>query len=234
MINRVFATLSAHMTRACVYAIFLPTYSFADDPPNALTPAEVAEGWLLLFDGKNVTEWKIDGDHEIVDGILILGGKNKTRAYLPKAFPQDCEIRFQYRINEKSGAVVGCNWQNERDLLSGFSFQTLSESNNWRDSFVREYRQFRFPMGTQPVIEHPNGINGVFGRFESFWIEVPAGQKLQLRNLRWRPEPPSWIAIVGIPLLSAGLMVLFVWWRRKKWRLKISTVRADEPKRPLS
>ena len=183
------------MFRACVYSLFLPAYSFADEPlPNTLTAEEVAEGWLLLFDGKTVTEWRIEGDHEIVDGVLILGGKNQTRAYLPKTSPANGEIRFQYRINEKSGARVGCDWrEKERNPVAGFSFQILSESHDWRDSFIREFRQFRFPMSTQPVIEHPNGINGVFGAFESFWIEIPAGQKLHLRNLLGdRNHGPGW------------------------------------------
>jgi Domain of Unknown Function (DUF1080) len=234
MINRAFRAIASQMVWVCI--LFLPAYSFADDPlPNTLTAEEVADGWLLLFDGKTVSEWRIEGDHEIVEGVLILGGKNKTRAYLPKTSPANGELRYQYRINEKSGAVVGCDWrEKERSPVAGFSFQILSESHDWHDSFIREYRQFRFPMSAHPMIEHPNGINGVFGAFESFWIEVPAGQKLQLRNVRWRPDPSPWVFIAGIPLLSVGLLLLLVWVWRKKWGFKTSKIRTDEPKHPPS
>ena len=36
----------------------------ADGPDNALTPAEKAEGWILLFDGKTLDGWKTSSGRE--------------------------------------------------------------------------------------------------------------------------------------------------------------------------
>src|SRR5882672_9894554 len=66
-------------------------------PPNKPTAEEVGDGRILLFDDKTLSGWRIDGDYEIVDGTLILGGTRKTRAYLPVPVVRNCEIRFQYR-----------------------------------------------------------------------------------------------------------------------------------------
>lgn len=48
------------------------------DQPNTLTPAEQAEGWLLLFDGKTTFGWQAatDADWKVVDGaIRVTGGE---------------------------------------------------------------------------------------------------------------------------------------------------------------
>jgi hypothetical protein len=49
---------------------------------DALTPKEVADGWLLLFDGETTFGWKIDGDAAVKDGVLVLGGSKPTTAAL--------------------------------------------------------------------------------------------------------------------------------------------------------
>jgi hypothetical protein len=47
----------------------------ADEPkPNTLTPKEIADGWILLFDGETTFGWQIDGDAKVEQGQLIVGG----------------------------------------------------------------------------------------------------------------------------------------------------------------
>ncbi len=60
--------------------LILPAW--ADEPakPNTLTPKEVEDGWILLFDGKTTFGWKIDGEAKVADGALILGGERPTVA----------------------------------------------------------------------------------------------------------------------------------------------------------
>jgi hypothetical protein len=52
----------------------------AAQPKAALTPQEVADGWLMLFDGETPFGWAIDGAAEVKDGTLILGKGKKTTA----------------------------------------------------------------------------------------------------------------------------------------------------------
>jgi hypothetical protein len=54
--------------------------------PNALTPKEIADGWILLFDGKTTFGWKVDGEAKVEKGVLTLGGKKETRAAVTTAF----------------------------------------------------------------------------------------------------------------------------------------------------
>src|SRR5919201_2112618 len=72
---RLFVTLLAG------FALAGPLHA-ADQPakPNSLTPQEIADGWLLLFDGETTFGWKIDGEGKVENGALVLGGTKPTRA----------------------------------------------------------------------------------------------------------------------------------------------------------
>ena len=69
-------------TLAFLFALLASGPAFADDKPkpNTLTPKEIADGWLMLFDGETTFGWKIDGDAEVKDGALVLGKGKKTAA----------------------------------------------------------------------------------------------------------------------------------------------------------
>lgn len=52
-----------------------------DNPkPAALTPKEIADGWILLFDGETTFGWKIEGDATVKDGKMLLRGANGKAA----------------------------------------------------------------------------------------------------------------------------------------------------------
>ncbi len=65
---------------AAICATLLASSAFAEDKPksNTLTPKEIADGWILLFDGETTFGWKIDGAAEVKDGSLNLGGDGKA------------------------------------------------------------------------------------------------------------------------------------------------------------
>jgi hypothetical protein len=56
--------------------------------PNTLTPQEVRDGWLLLFDGKTTFGWEVQGDAKVDKGVLILGGKKSARGRVSSRFRQ--------------------------------------------------------------------------------------------------------------------------------------------------
>src|SRR6266852_7275365 len=62
--------------------------------PNSLTPKEIEDGWMLRCDGKTTFGWKIDGEANIKDGSLVLGGKMATRATLTAPLG-NCELRVE-------------------------------------------------------------------------------------------------------------------------------------------
>jgi hypothetical protein len=80
-------------------ALSLPAVLWsADDAPkpNTLTPKEIADGWILLFDGETTFGWKIEGEAKVMDGGLVLGGDKKTVASPTMAF-QDFDLRMECR-----------------------------------------------------------------------------------------------------------------------------------------
>jgi len=78
--------------------------AFAEDKPkpNTLTPKEIADGWILLFDGETTFGWKIDGAAEVKDGALVLGKGKKTVAYPTSKFGS----AFQYKMEANGSAKV--------------------------------------------------------------------------------------------------------------------------------
>jgi hypothetical protein len=59
--------------------------------PNTLTPKEIADGWILLFDGESTFGWKIDGDARVEDGRLVIGGDKPSKATITSMY-RDWEL----------------------------------------------------------------------------------------------------------------------------------------------
>ncbi len=75
------------------------------DEPNTLTDAEKAEGWALLFDGKDLSQWRnfkkedIDGKWQVADGAFTLtekGGGDIITKETYGAF----ELKLDYKISK--------------------------------------------------------------------------------------------------------------------------------------
>jgi hypothetical protein len=66
-----------------------------DKKPPALTDKEIADGWLLLFDGETTFGWKIDGEAKVKDGVLLLGGGQKPTTATPSVGFVAYEMRLE-------------------------------------------------------------------------------------------------------------------------------------------
>ena len=62
-----------------------------------LSAEELAEGWVLLFDGQTAADWKIEGEHQIVDGTLTVGGTEAAHAYPRMKLGDGFRLQFSYR-----------------------------------------------------------------------------------------------------------------------------------------
>ena len=69
------------MRRLSLLLALLTFPAFADEKakPNSLTPKEIAEGWILLFDGETTFGWKVEGEATVKDGTLVVGGDKAAR-----------------------------------------------------------------------------------------------------------------------------------------------------------
>jgi hypothetical protein len=89
------------MRRLSLVLALLAVPAFADEKarPNTLTPKEIADGWVLLFDGETTFGWTVDGGAQLKDGVLTLGGDKAaaltTTAHLGSWF----HFAFAYSID---------------------------------------------------------------------------------------------------------------------------------------
>src|SRR5439155_15082732 len=160
-----------------------------DEPLNRLTSKEIAEGWILLFDGKTTFGWKIEGDATIKDGVLILGGERETTAQRTTVCGHDWEVKFESSTGD-SGAYV--KWRQappgERGQEDGAELTSLNErkQSEWHSNTVRvtETRRImvdssRFGTGRRSHF----GAKPIPGHEERFGFSVPADGKLYVRSV---------------------------------------------------
>jgi hypothetical protein len=108
----------------------------ADDKLNTLTPKEIEEGWILLFDGASTFGWEIDGDAEVKDGMLILGMTKKTTAYPTADFGPYYQLKVEWQGDGKAtvgmsaftlGKRFGADWNGLEYEWDGKSVSFRSE-----------------------------------------------------------------------------------------------------------
>jgi hypothetical protein len=150
----------------------------ADDKPNALSPKQIEDGWILLFDGETTFGWKIDGDARVSDGTLILGGDKATRASLTSEFG-NCELSLDYTGDGHlvlDGGKIG-------------SSNALVSSGQWH-SFVLQMA-FHPTGGTAIGFDPGGGTTPARATYNTnqmiVGLDVEAGKQFSLRNVRLRP-----------------------------------------------
>src|SRR3954465_13579809 len=90
----------------------MPAWSADEAKPNTLTAQEIADGWLLLFDGATTFGWEIDGLTEVRDGQLWIGGEKPTTLRTTTEFGY-CVLCFEFKLPIKEAAVTfhGQKWK---------------------------------------------------------------------------------------------------------------------------
>jgi 3-keto-disaccharide hydrolase len=105
--------------------VALRSASAADDTskPNSLTPKEIEEGWILLFDGETTFGWNAEGSVDVKNGILKIGGDNAGAITSSAPFHHGL-LRCTAR---QSGALKGeITWRGEKQTPGGgASWSTL-------------------------------------------------------------------------------------------------------------
>jgi hypothetical protein len=84
---------------AVLVVLLVPAGVRADEParPNTLTPKEVAEGWILLFDGKTTKDWTSpNGSKWTAFGGMLAPQAGKPGLLVTTKEFGPCEVRLQY------------------------------------------------------------------------------------------------------------------------------------------
>lgn len=155
--------------------------AFADDKPMpaALTPKEIAEGWILLFDGETTYGWKIEGESSVKDGALVLGGSKKTvttptTQFFAGDFKMESDGVAAIHLKEKNGeSEIGfTNQPTVLDLkvrISRDGSDTSSQIQVGPDKIVRKQ--------AEAETDGPAALS----------IVVPAGAPFTIKSLKFRP-----------------------------------------------
>jgi hypothetical protein len=200
---------------------------------NTLTPAEKAQGKVLVFDGKTTSGWIIDGDAKVKDGVLILGGSQKTRVRIETEMSPQFELHLEYSTANTQNIQLELHSRHSffgRGMSSSALARTSKKQGEWIEAIYggkdapagrgwegsSKWRVLGDPAFTeQPVggSSLPHSVTLVF--------DIPAGQKLYLRNVRLKTDPVDsfpWLLVlaVGAVVLVLIIAVLVVVIKRRR------------------
>lgn len=137
------------MTRSLVACVLLLTAGFtrADEPkPGTLTPKEISDGWIMLFDGETTFGWKTRAA-QVKDGQLLVGGPAGGSITTTSQFAQGT-VKLRYTLN---GAGRGrLRWRGGEQVLEPAKRPVTIEFESGK-------------LGTVPIsIEVPDGSTAAF------------------------------------------------------------------------
>jgi hypothetical protein len=86
-----------------------PLWAADPDNSNTLTPKEIADGWILLFDGESTFGWNNGAKWTIARGMIAPQAENKLPLVTTTAFG-DFELKAQYlmKSDSKPQILLGC------------------------------------------------------------------------------------------------------------------------------
>ncbi len=160
--------------------------AFAEDKdkpkPNPLTAKEIADGWVLLFDGETTFGWKIDGTAEVKDGVLVLGGAKPTTAVSTTTF-SSYELQMQTNGAGSVNLRSSKGGSHSAGLSKGPSTVHITVVGSDAGGSSLENRTTVDPnTGT-----HTNITVAMSGPAE-LRLEVPAGGSLSVQSIKLRPD----------------------------------------------
>jgi len=98
-------TQAQAMFIATAILIALGAQASAADP-NTLTRQEKEAGFVALYNGEDLTNWKHNGNWKVQDGIITRSGRGGPLTYAKSKTPDDFELRFQWKVAPGSNSGV--------------------------------------------------------------------------------------------------------------------------------
>jgi len=102
--------------------LILATAGLAQTPaPNKLTDAEIAEGWLLLFDGEGLFGWKAadQAQWKVADGAITLADGKSGSLRATSQF-DNYVLKIDYRCDKGGKLFLGVQWQFDGGNVPGW------------------------------------------------------------------------------------------------------------------
>jgi hypothetical protein len=176
----------------------------ADEPkPNTLTPKEIDEGWILLFDGETTFGLAIEGDAAVKDGVLAVGGDKAAKLSTTTPFGMGT-VQFDCRWSGKTqpavsypgfgkvggDAVPGAGeiaWS-QKDWNTIKLFLAVGKNKDKAEgTFYYSHATKGGFVGGSGKVELKGADTAKEVKPSPLVFEVPAGGSLELRNVRYQP-----------------------------------------------
>jgi len=177
-----------------------------------------------LFDGKATSGWVIEGDAEVKDGVLVLGGNQKTRVRIAANFSSNFELHLEYSAENNQPIQFESHFRHllSRGMVGSSLYRTPGKPGEWIEAIYwgkehpagngwRTMCKWRV-VGEPAFTEHEVGGSSSVPRSVFVAFEIPVGQKLYLRNVRVKPDPLAsfpWL-LVSIAGALVGVLVIAV------------------------
>lgn len=188
-----------------------------------------AQQEVTLFDGKTTSGWVVEGDAEVQDGVLVLGGKQKTWVRVAADFSPNFELHLEYSTENDQHIQV--EWHHRHFLEHGMGGMSLGRRSKKPGEWIEaiywgqeepagswaRFSKWR-AVGEPAFTEQPLGGSSSLPRSVFVAFDIPAGQKLYLRNVRLKSDPePSfpWILV-----FIAGALVVLVFLAVAAWVIR--------------
>lgn len=184
--------MSRFLALCAALAVASPVFAQEKPKPNTLTPAEIAEGWISLFDGESTFGWIADNvngksDLAVKDGALVFSGKGSIIR---------CTTDFQYFELKGEYRSKGDNNRLSLQILPAHVMLSVeeplstSEKNEWRQLLVKRDAGGIAIRPDAPAVkaaapDDPAG-KGFSSRI-NFFILGDEDSRLEVRNLKLRP-----------------------------------------------
>jgi hypothetical protein len=186
--------------RRIVALILVPLLALAarsaDEPkPNTLTPKEIADGWLLLFDGETTFGWHSPNDSKwTIAGGLLAPQADKPGLLVTTSAFSHFEISFEYQVKPESKAAIllGCDAEGKQQRGYANQLNLPHHGVGWcqTNAIIRgtsiDQETFRIGTGgggskkTSPgAVEDPSPM-------PAFHLAL-SGNGFVIRNLKLRP-----------------------------------------------
>lgn len=181
---------------AALLLLFALPGSAQEAKPNTLTPKEIADGWILLFDGETTFGWRVAGDAKVENGSLILGGEKQTTASFTTQFAF-YDFQMAFRAEGAVASALAWEWKGPGEAQTiGLSLGPAAKPADWGKASVRQTITANARFEAIMHIETPGLPDSRYalGQAEpGSWIPntltigVPPKGKLALRNVKLKP-----------------------------------------------
>jgi hypothetical protein len=145
--------------------------SLSATEPNTLTPAEVREGWILLFDGETSFGWKARGEAEwvVTDGAIGARPDSGSGMLVSTTEFADFELNLDFWIDEKANGSV---------FLRGPIEGEIHHANAYQVNLFDAHREW--PTGSLLGIARVAAVPQTVNRWNSLHL-IAEGEELTVR-----------------------------------------------------